>query len=100
MGIIIWCRSYTKVIMSYKLNDPVGGDLSGTEASATVIKLQGHSVSSSAPASANILMSNGTSLAPVAVSQDISISSSGAVTVTGINGSILPTATVGQLMYN
>ena len=63
---------------------PIGaasGDLSGTYPSPTVVALQGTAIAAGAPSSGNILLYNGTSYAPTAVSGDATISSAGAVTL-------------------
>ena len=57
------------------------GDLGGTYPSPTVVALQGTAIAAGAPSSGNILLYNGTSYAPTAVSGDATISSAGAVTL-------------------
>ncbi|MGH9121399.1 MAG: hypothetical protein ACRDYC_05565 [Acidimicrobiales bacterium] len=81
-----------------------GGDLSGAFPNPTVAALQGHAVSSAAPSAANTLVWSGSAWVPVAISQDVAITSAGAATVGGLQGHAVsattPTSSLSVLMWN
>ena len=78
--------------------EAVGGDLSGTVSNATVIKIQGRAVSSTAPAANDVLRWSGTAWAPVAGGGDVNgpaSSTSNAVALyNGITGKVIKNSTV------
>ena len=83
--------------------DVTAGPGSGTQA-ATVAKIQGKTVSTTAPTNAQILIwNNSTSQwVPETVNNDLSITNSGVATLTGINGKAIPSSTAsagGEILY-
>ena len=72
---------------------PMGGDIAGTNSAATVIGLQGNSVSASAPDTGQVLKWNGTSWAPANDSTTVYSAGTG-LTLTGTTFSALDTAAI------
>jgi hypothetical protein len=78
----------------------MGGDITGSSSSATVAKINGNTLGSTAPTSGNLLVGSGTQWVTTAISGDATINSGGIVTVGKINGNTLgsTTATSGNLL--
>ncbi|MGH8527178.1 MAG: hypothetical protein ACREXY_24115, partial [Gammaproteobacteria bacterium] len=92
--------SWTDGANAVRTTDPAGGDLSGVFSNATVVKLLGRALSSTAPQTGEVLMWNGTNWTPApapsggntALGGDIS-GQSNAATVVGLRGHPISTNT-------
>jgi hypothetical protein len=83
--------------------DVTAGPGSGSQA-ATVAKIQGKTVSTTAPTDAQIFIWNSTTSqwVPQTINNDLSITNSGVATLTGINGKAIPSSTAstgGEILY-
>jgi hypothetical protein len=93
---LIWNSSVSKWVPG---NITLAGDVTGSYNSNKVVKIQGISVSSTAPYNAQLLISDGTTWNPTTMVGDVSITNTGNTYVSGILGTNFSnTPTTGQYL--